>query len=69
VFICRHCGYHLNADLNAARNIAAKYHADGGRAAIGGLRVREPIVSNPLPLASGRVPSGCRKLSRLRDSC
>jgi putative transposase len=53
VFKCRQCGYHLNADLNAARNIAAKYHADGGRAAVGGLHVNQPIVSNPLPLASG----------------
>ena len=53
VFICRKCGYQLNADLNAARNIAAKYHAGGGKAAIGGLQVNQPIVSNPLPLASG----------------
>jgi putative transposase len=53
VFICRQCGYHLNADLNAARNIAAKYHADGGKPAVGGLSVNQPIVSNPLPLASG----------------
>jgi putative transposase len=53
VFKCRQCGYHLNADLNAARNIAAKYHADGGRAAVGGLHVNQPIVSNSLPLASG----------------
>jgi len=45
VFICRQCGYHLNADLNAARNIAAKYHADGGRSAVGGLSVNQPIVS------------------------
>jgi IS605 OrfB family transposase len=55
VFICRQCSYHLNADLNAARNIAAKYHADGGRAAVGGLHVNQPIVSDPT-----RVPSGCR---------
>ena len=52
VFKCRQCGYHLNADLNAARNIAAKYHADGGRAAVGGLSVNQPIVSNPLLLTS-----------------
>ena len=32
------------ADLNAARNIAAKYRAGGGRAAAGGLR-NQPIVS------------------------
>jgi transposase len=53
VFMCRQYGYDLNADLNAARNIAAKYHADGGRAAVGGPNVNQPIVSNPLPLASG----------------
>jgi putative transposase len=53
VFICRQCGYDLNADLNAARNIAAKYHADGGKPAVGGLHVNQPIVSNRLPLASG----------------
>jgi putative transposase len=29
IFKCRQCGYHLNADLNAARNIAAKYRAGG----------------------------------------
>jgi putative transposase len=51
--MCRQCGFHLNADLNAARNIAAKYHADGGKPAVGGLSVNQPIVSNPLPLASG----------------
>jgi putative transposase len=49
VFICRKCGYHLNADLNAARNIAAKYHAESGKPAIGGLCVNQPIVSNPSP--------------------
>jgi|SRR5579859_3308491 len=53
VFKCRTCGYHLNADVHAARTIAAKEHADGGKAAVGGLRVNQPIVSNPLPLASG----------------
>jgi len=46
VFRCRQCGYHLNADLNAARNIAASYHADGGKPAVGGLSVNQPIVSN-----------------------
>jgi putative transposase len=43
-FICRQCGYHLNADLNAARNIAAKYRAGGGMPPAGGLR-NQPIVS------------------------
>ena len=44
VFLCRQCGCHLNADLNAARNIAAKYHAGGGTSPAGGLR-NQPIVS------------------------
>jgi putative transposase len=44
IFKCRQCGYHLNADLNAARNIAAKYRAGGGRTPAGGLR-NQPIVS------------------------
>jgi len=46
-FVCRKCGYELHADLNAARNIAAKYHAGGGRAAPGGRPVNPPIVSAP----------------------
>src|SRR5439155_5862779 len=37
VFICRQCRFHLNADLNAARNIAAKYRAGGGTSPAGGL--------------------------------
>src|SRR4029450_11865867 len=44
VFICRQCGFHLNADLNAARNIAAKYRAGGGISSTGGL-CNQPIVS------------------------
>jgi IS605 OrfB family transposase len=44
VFICRQCGFHLNADLNAARNIAAKYRAGGGTSPAGGL-CNQPIVS------------------------
>ncbi len=46
VFKCQKCGYQLNADLNAARNIAAKYRADGGTSPGGGLR-NQPIVSTP----------------------
>jgi IS605 OrfB family transposase len=52
-FVCRKCGYELHADLNAARNIAAKYHAGGGRAAAGGLIVNQPIVSTPRLRVSG----------------
>jgi putative transposase len=43
-FRCRKCGFHLNADLNAARNIAAKYRAGGGMSPAGGL-CNQPIVS------------------------
>jgi IS605 OrfB family transposase len=46
-FVCRVCGFELHADLNAARNIAAKYHADGGTPPVGGLPVNQPIVSVP----------------------
>jgi len=44
VFICRKCNFHLNADLNAARNIAAKYCAGAGISPAGGL-CNQPIVS------------------------
>jgi putative transposase len=51
-FWCRKCGFHLNADLNAARNIAAKYRAGGGVSPTGGLH-NQPIVSNLTPVVSG----------------
>jgi transposase len=35
-FVCRACGFELNADLNAARNIVRKYLASGGMTAAGG---------------------------------
>lgn len=35
-FLCRACGFELNSDLNAARNIARKYLASGGMPAAGG---------------------------------
>jgi len=44
VFMCRQCGFHLNADLNAARNIAAKYHTSVGKFPADGL-CNQPIVS------------------------
>jgi len=68
LFVCRVCGYTLHADLNGARNIAAKYRAGGGRTASSGLRVNQPVVSNPAP-GTLWVPFGLRcKLSRKRDS-
>jgi len=46
LFVCRKCGYTLHADLNGARNIAAKYRAGGGMSPAGGLPVNQPIVSS-----------------------
>jgi putative transposase len=46
-FVCRACGFELHADLNAARNIAAKYRASRGTSSAGA-----PLstgVSSPLP--------------------
>lgn len=36
LFQCRHCGYSLNADLNASYNIKAKYLASSGTSFAGG---------------------------------
>jgi putative transposase len=53
LFVCRACGYALHADLNGARNIAAKYRAEGGRTTSSGLRINQPIVSDPALRRSG----------------
>lgn len=45
LFVCRACGFSLQADLNGARNIAAKYLASPGISGAGGLPVNQPIVS------------------------
>jgi transposase len=48
LFLCRTCGYCLNADLNASYNIREKYItslADSGISSVGGLPVNQPIVS------------------------
>ncbi|MFL5801512.1 MAG: RNA-guided endonuclease InsQ/TnpB family protein [Roseiflexaceae bacterium] len=52
-FVCRTCGFELHADLNASRNIAAKYHASVARGDTGGLPVNQPIVSDPTLRRSG----------------
>jgi putative transposase len=46
LFVCRKCGFSLHSDLNGARNIAAKYRAEGGIPASGGLSVNQPIASD-----------------------
>jgi IS605 OrfB family transposase len=50
-FVCRRCGFELHADLNAARTIAAKYHASVALCGAGGLIVNQPIVPTSTPLA------------------
>lgn len=44
-FVCRVCGFELHADLNASRNIAAKYHASFGTSGADGRHVNAPIVA------------------------
>lgn len=46
LFTCGACGFSLNADLNAARNIAWKYLAQDGMPALGGPPVNRPIVTH-----------------------
>lgn len=60
LFVCRACGYSLHADLNGARNIAAKYRAEGGISTSSGLNVNQPNR-----VRSGASAFGLRcKLSR-----
>jgi len=44
LFRCLECGYEVNAHLNAARNVAWKYHASIGKSDGGGQSVNLPIV-------------------------
>lgn len=55
-FECRKCGFELHADLNAARNIAAKYLASGGMPVAGGHLVNVPIVSGEHQTSPGHKP-------------
>jgi putative transposase len=47
-FQCRACGFQLHADLNASRNIAAKYRATPSKTGDGGLPVMQPIAGGPV---------------------
>ncbi len=49
VFLCRQCGYELNADLNGAINIAEKYLASVGTSDAGGLPSESPLSQTPVP--------------------
>ena len=57
VFRCRSCGFEMHADLNGARNIAAKYLAGLGNAGAGGPPVNWPIVSGLCVHGSAHKPS------------
>lgn len=52
-FVCRQCGFELHADLNAARNIAAKYHVILGTSGADGRPVNAPIVAGCLSTPPG----------------
>src|SRR5215218_8913744 len=64
VFRCRSCGYSANADLNAARNIAAGHAARGGRGLPGrrtaNLNCRPSMSRSWNPRPSGR--GGCQEV-------
>jgi IS605 OrfB family transposase len=60
-FVCRQCGFELHADLNASRNIAAKYHARGGTSAPSGLLVNQPIVAGCLSTPVGVAGNASNK--------
>jgi putative transposase len=45
-FQCRACGFQLHADLNASRNVAAKYRARLSMPRAGGLPVMQPIAGD-----------------------
>ena len=57
LFLCKGCGYQLNADLNASYNIRSKHLASVGIAFAGGLSVNQPIVSGENS-GTSRFPEG-----------
>lgn len=65
-FVCHQCGFELHADLNAARNIAAKYHASLGIPGTGGRAVNAPIVSGSVCRALARLTEGEKQAASFR---
>ena len=72
-FVCRSCGFELHADLNAARNLAAKYHASLGTSGAGGRSVNAPIVAGCPSIPPGIAGNASNKLRldrhTVRRSC
>ncbi len=52
-FVCRECGYEVNADLNGARNIGRKYQASSGMTAAGGPPSTGLSQADPGPASPG----------------
>lgn len=52
-FVCRECGYEVNADLNGARNIGWKYQASSGMTAAGGPPSTGLSQADPGPASPG----------------
>jgi IS605 OrfB family transposase len=58
VFRCRVCGFELHADLNGARNVAAKYHAGRGKAPSGGFPSERLSFQPPTSLSEAGTGLG-----------
>jgi putative transposase len=52
-FCCKRCSYQLNADLNAAKNIRAGFHAGKAISVTGRAVVNKPIVAGPSAASHG----------------
>jgi len=44
-FVCQDCGYELNADLNASKNIRLKYLAQSGKSSLSAPPVNRRIAA------------------------
>jgi putative transposase len=65
LFLCLSCGYQVNADFNAARNVEWKYLADPGISGFGGHPVNVPIVGG----GEHSCSSSTHKLPALAGGC
>lgn len=58
-FVCRECGYEVNADLNGARNIGWKYQASSGMSAAGEPQSTGSSSGDPAPASRPASAGGC----------